>query len=57
MLKGNFYLIFKGDSSYVCKEFRYIQDGHEVICRYVMYPLYDYNKLLRGIIITIEDIT
>lgn len=57
MLKGKVDLIFKGDSSYVCKEFRYIQDGHEVICRYVMYPLYDYNKLLRGIIITIEDIT
>jgi len=57
MLEGKVDLIFKGDSSYVCKEFRYIQDGHEVICRYVMYPLYDYNKLLRGIIITIEDIT
>ena len=57
MLKGKVDLIFKGNSSYVCKEFRYIQDGHEVICRYVIYPLYDYNKSLRGIIITIEDIT
>ncbi|NLL81252.1 MAG: transporter substrate-binding domain-containing protein [Tissierellia bacterium] len=57
MLKGKVELISSGHSSYTCKEFRYIKNNHELVYRYVMYPLYDYDKVLKGIIITIEDIT
>lgn len=49
--------VLKNNTSYTCDEFRYVRKGRELIYRYIMYPLHDFEKRLRGIIITIEDIT
>jgi len=49
--------IFKKIQSYTCDEFEYFRDNKKYIFRYVMYPLLDYMKKLKGGIITIEDIT
>ena len=57
MLKDTVNIVFQKGTSYTCEEFRYIKNNNEYIYRYVMYPLYDYDNKLRGIIITIEDIT
>ena len=57
MLMDNIDIVFEKGTSYTCEEFRYIKNNNEYIYRYVMYPLYDYDNKLRGIIITIEDIT
>lgn len=57
MLKGTIDRVLKYKTSYTCDEFRYRKDDKEFIYRYVMYPLHDYRNKLRGVIITIEDIT
>ena len=57
MLKDTVGIPFDEGTSYSCDEFRYKNCNNEIIYRYVMYPLYDYYKKLRGNIITIEDIT
>jgi len=57
MLKGTIDSVLKYKTSYTCDEFRYEKNGKEFTYRYVMYPLHDYESKLRGVIITIEDIT
>ncbi len=57
MLKGTIDKVLKYGTGYTCDEFRYRKEDKEFIYRYVMYPLNDYRNKLRGIIITIEDIT
>lgn len=57
MLKGTIAKVLKYKTSYTCDEFIYRKGDKEFIYRYVMYPLHDRENELRGIIITIEDIT
>ena len=57
MIKETMDLVMEERKSYVCEQFRYVRNNKEFIYRYVMYPLHDYEKKLRGLIITIEDIT
>lgn len=57
MLKDTVESVIKNKSSYTCDEFRYRKDDKEFIYRYIMYPLNDFENNLRGVIITIEDIT
>lgn len=57
MLKGTIDKVLKDKTSYTCDEFLYRKGGKEFIYRYVIYPLHDYGNKLRGVIITIEDIT
>lgn len=57
MLKGTIDNVVKYKTSYTCDEFIYKKNGKEFIYRYVMYPLNDFENNLRGVIITIEDIT
>lgn len=49
--------VLKNNTAYTCDEFKYRKGDKEYIYRYIMYPLHDYANKLRGIIITIEDIT
>jgi polar amino acid transport system substrate-binding protein len=57
MLKGSMDMVVRESKGYICDQFKYIRGKKEFIYRYVMYPLNDYEKKLRGVIITIEDIT
>lgn len=57
MLKGTIEQVLEYKTAYTCDEFKYKKNDKEFIYRYVMYPLNDYSNNLRGIIITIEDIT
>ncbi|MDF2520343.1 MAG: hypothetical protein K0R84_971, partial [Clostridia bacterium] len=57
MLEGTIDKVLKEETSYTCDEFKYRKDDKEFIYRYVMYPLNDYENKLRGVVITIEDIT
>ena len=57
MLKGTINKVLKYKTAYTCDEFKYRKGDKEFSYRYVMYPLHDYENKLRGIIITIEDIT
>lgn len=57
MLKDTVNIVLKHNTSYTCDEFKYNKDNKELIYRYVMYPLHDFEDKIRGIIITIEDIT
>lgn len=57
MLKDTLESVVKHKTSYTCDEFKYRKDDKEFIYRYVMYPLNDFENELRGVIITIEDIT
>lgn len=57
MLRGTIDNVLINKISYTCDEFKYVKNGREFIYRYVMYPLNDYENKLRGVIITIEDIT
>lgn len=57
MLRDTIDKVLEQNTSYTCDEFKYRRGDKEYIYRYVVYPLNDYSKNLRGIIITIEDIT
>jgi len=57
MLKDSVSMVLEDKTSYTCDEFRYKKGDKEYIYRYVVYPLNDCNQKIRGIIITIEDIT
>lgn len=57
MVRESISEVLKRNSGYTCDEFRYRKGDSEFVYRYVMYPLHDFADVLRGIIITIEDIT
>ncbi len=57
MVRGTIDEVLKNNAAYTCDEFKYSKADNEFIYRYIMYPLHDYAEKLRGIIITIEDIT
>lgn len=57
MVKDAIHIILKNNISYTCEEFNYKNNGKELTYRYVMYPLKDLAGKVRGVIITIEDIT
>lgn len=57
MLKDTIDEVLETNSGYTCEEFKYFKNNTSYIYRYMMYPLHDFNKVIRGIIITAEDIT
>ena len=57
MVKDAIDKVLRYNTAYTCDEFKYTKDDKELIYRYVMYPLHDFENKLRGIIVTIEDIT
>jgi len=57
MLKDTIDKVLEYKTSFTCDEFVYRKWDKEFIYRYVVYPLHDRENELRGIIITIEDIT
>jgi polar amino acid transport system substrate-binding protein len=54
---GNIERVLKHGESFTEKEMAYLTADGKWTFRYVIYPLFDYNKATRGAIITVEDIT
>lgn len=57
MVKDAINKVLKCKSAYTCDEFNYTKGDKEFIYRYVMYPLHDFETKIKGVIVTIEDIT
>lgn len=57
MLKDTAHMVLKEKKGYTCEEFNYKNKDINLIYRYVIYPLKDFQDKIRGVIITIEDIT
>jgi polar amino acid transport system substrate-binding protein len=57
LMLGNIDRVLKHGESFTEKEMAYLTADGKWTFRYVIYPLFDYNKATRGAIITVEDIT
>lgn len=57
LMLGNIDRVLKHGESFTEKEMAYMSTEGKWTFRYVIYPLFDYNKATRGAIITVEDIT
>jgi polar amino acid transport system substrate-binding protein len=57
MLENNIDKVLNNGESYLGEELEYKIEEKNYVFRYVIYPLFDYEKRTKGAIITIEDIT